>query len=183
MDFEAVSKLLFTQFKSQNIRFALIGGFALHLAGITRATKDMDFLVRKEDMPKVKELMLTHGYELIHESEDVSNFWSPVKPLGNVDFLHAHRRYAMAMIDRATESEILDGQFKIKVVLPEDIIGLKLQAMVNDPRRALQDMSDIRGIIEINRAKLNMNLVREYFELFGQEAELKKILESLHDPQ
>jgi len=58
MNFDAVFQLLLGNFKRYNIRFALIGGFALHVAGYSRMTEDIDFLVLKEDMPKVKRIML-----------------------------------------------------------------------------------------------------------------------------
>ncbi len=183
MDFESVTRLLLENFKKMGVDCALIGGFALHSAGITRATKDIDFLVKKSDASKIKEFMLKNSYQLIHESEDVSNYWSDLKPLGNVDFLHAHRKYSLAMLERAVEKEILSGRFKVKVVLPEDIVGLKLQASVNDPKRLMQDMADIRTIIEINHRNLDMDLLREYFILFEKEKEFNLILENLDNAQ
>ena len=54
MDFEAVFKLILEQFSKHKIRFAVIGGFALHAAGFPRATQDIDFLLHHEDMPKLK---------------------------------------------------------------------------------------------------------------------------------
>ncbi len=42
MNFEVVSKLILDSFEKENIQFALIGGFALHASGITRATKDIN---------------------------------------------------------------------------------------------------------------------------------------------
>ncbi len=45
MVFVLVFTELLQKFKEQDIRFALIGGFALHVAGFTRATDDIDFMV------------------------------------------------------------------------------------------------------------------------------------------
>ena len=180
MDFEIVSKLILDSFKKSNVRFALIGGFALHVSGITRATKDIDFLVNKEDMPKVKKLMKEFGYDLIHESEDVSNFWGNLSSLGAIDFLHAHRSYALAMLERAKMKDILNGQFSVKVVIPEDLIGLKVQAIANDIKRYQQDMVDIQSILEVHYKKLDMTLIEEYFNLFGKKDELERILQELN---
>lgn len=179
MDFEAVFKLLIENFQKGKITFAIIGGFALHVAGCARATKDIDFLVAKEDMPKVKRLMLSYKYELLHESEDVSNFLGKMTGLGKVDFLHAHRKYTRAMLERAQNKELLNGRFKVKVITPEDLIGLKVQSSSNDPGRYYQDVADIECVIRTNYKTLDMDIVREYFELFDREKELKQILEKL----
>jgi len=73
MNFELVFKELLQRFSRQNIRFALIGGFALHVAGFTRATRDIDFLIEAEDLGKVRDIMAQLGYELTHESVEFSN--------------------------------------------------------------------------------------------------------------
>ncbi|MFH0826529.1 MAG: nucleotidyl transferase AbiEii/AbiGii toxin family protein [Candidatus Omnitrophota bacterium] len=183
MNFEAVFKLLTEEFKKNNIRFALIGGFALHAAGFTRATKDIDFLVAKADMEKVKKIMESFGYELIHESEDISNFLGKMKELGKIDFLHAHRKYAKEMLERAQDKEILSGRFRIKVIKAEDLIGLKVQSSSNDPGRYHQDMADIQSLIRINYKNLDMRLIKEYFDLFERGEELKGLLEKIKDDE
>jgi len=176
MNFNSVFHILVESFQKYDIDFALIGGFALHAAGHSRSTQDIDMLVLKEDMPTVKKIMLSFGYELLHESEDVSNFSGKMKELGRVDFLHAHRQYAKNMLKRATECDILDEEFRVKVIVPEDIIGLKVQASSNDPDRYHQDMADIEAVIHKNRESLNMDLIREYFALFNRENELNEIM-------
>ncbi len=179
MDFESVFRLLLESFKKYRISAALIGGFALHVGGYSRATEDIDFLVAREDMPKVKKLLFSWGYQLLHESEDVSNFTGGLKELGRVDFLHAHRSYAKAMLERAQETEILDGKFRVKVIIPEDLIGLKIQSSSNDAARYHLDMADIEEMIRINYKNLKMDLVKEYFRLFNREVELEGILEKV----
>jgi hypothetical protein len=176
MDFESVFRLILNKFTQEHVTFGLIGGFALHSAGYTRATTDIDFLVAQEDVSKVKRIMLAYGYELLGESEDISNYLGKMEDLGKVDFLHAHRKYSRAMLVRAIDKDILGGTFKAKIVIPEDIIGLKLQSGVNDPRRLVKDMLDIETLIHINHKTLDMTLVREYFELFHKSAELDRIL-------
>jgi len=179
MNFDAVFQLLLGNFKRYNIRFALIGGFALHVAGYSRMTEDIDFLVLKEDMPKVKRIMTSFGYDLLHESEDVANFLGRMKELGKVDFLCAHRQYAKKMLERAQEHGILNSRFKVKVLLTEDIIGLKVQSMVNDQNRYHRDMADIETLMRINKDKLNMDWIKEYFLLFEKQAELQEILKRI----
>ena len=176
MDFILVFRFLIEKLKRSNIDFALIGGFALQALGVTRTTRDIDLIVLSQDSEKIEDLMLKHGYELIHKSEDVLNFAGKKFELGRVDFLLAHRKYSLSMLERAMEKEVLDGKFRIKVLRAEDIIGLKVQASSNDPSRLHQDMADIKELIKNNYSKLNLKLVREYFSLFNRDKDLEEIL-------
>ena len=146
------------------------------MAGISRTTKDIDFLISSEDAPKVKKLMLSFGYELIHESEDISSYLSKMVKWGRIDFLQAHRKYTRAMLTRAVDNDILEGRFKIKVLKIEDLIGLKVQASSNDPKRYHQDISDIEYLISNNYGNLDRSLIEEYFALFNRSKELRDIL-------
>jgi hypothetical protein len=56
------------------------------------------------------------------------------------------------------------------VVQVEDIIGLKVQASVNDPRRMTKDWSDIRMLVEVSAEQqfaLDWELLTDYAALFG----------------
>jgi len=175
MNFELVFKELLQKFSEQNVRFALIGGFALHVAGFTRATDDIDFLIEAEDLVKVKDIMSRLGYELTHESSEFSNYWHPMAPLGAVDYLHAHRVYTRNMLSRAKNHKILYN-LETPVLIPEDIIGLKVQSMVNNSQRYSLDMADIEYLIRENFDKLDLNIIRDYFNLFNRGHELDNLL-------
>ena len=182
MDFQLVFRELLEKFKQQHIRFALIGGFALHAAGFTRATKDIDFVIMAEDMVKINNIMTQLGYELTHESKEFSNYWHPMVPLGCVDYLHAHREYARKMLSRAQSKNIL-GDFEVPVLIPEDIIGLKVQSMVNNPQRQALDMADIEYLIREKFDQLDLEAIREYFQLFGRQGDLDNLLKRIKDAQ
>lgn len=173
MDFISVFNFLLETFQCKNIDFALIGGFALQSVGITRTTGDIDLLILSQDSKKVKDIMIKHGYELIHESKDVLNFYSERMELGRVDFLLAHRKYAIAMLKRAEKKYVFGGKFKIKVLKVEDQIGLKVQSSSNDPKRLHQDMADIELLIKNNYPKLDIALLKDSFQL---SQELKTIM-------
>ena len=176
MYFISVFKFLIENLEREKIDFAIIGGFALQASGIPRATFDIDLLILSEYSNKIKDIMIRHGYELMHESEEVLNFHSKKPELGRVDFILAHRKYSMEMLKRAEKAEIFDGKFKIKVIRPEDQIGLKVQSSSNDPQRLHKDMADIEMLIKNNYPHLDIDLLREYFKLFEREKELDEIL-------
>ncbi|MBF0490566.1 MAG: nucleotidyl transferase AbiEii/AbiGii toxin family protein [Candidatus Omnitrophica bacterium] len=178
MNFEAVIKMVLERFREQKVRCILIGGFALHASGYSRATNDIDFLVHGQDVFKVKQILGNLGYDIVHESKDVLNFIGQLKELGGIDFILAHRKYALSMLERARPFEILQGCM-VNVAVPEDIIGLKLQAMANDPQRKAQDMADIQWLIHTHYKSLDVLLLREYFSLFDRVDDLEKILEEV----
>ena len=66
----------------------------------------------------------------------------------------------------------------LRVVSAEGMIGFKLQALVNDPRRT-QDREDIKALLRANRATLKLEEVREYFRLFDREPLFDEILQEI----
>lgn len=166
MDFKTVIKLLLENFQKENVRYAVIGGFALGCLGISRSTVDLDFLVHKDDLPKIDKIMKENGYECKYKTENVSQYISPLKIFGEVDFLHAFREISLKMLSEAIEMPVFNGKFKIKVLKPEHLIGLKIQAMINDKERANRELVDIEEIMRHYRGKLDWELIGDYFTLF-----------------
>lgn len=109
MDFLAIFKVLSRELSREKIDWALIGGWALQTAGVSRTTLDIDLLIARSNKGKVKELLLAHGCELTHESGDVLNFVGKKVELDRIDFLLAHRKYARAMLTNAVGKETLPG--------------------------------------------------------------------------
>jgi hypothetical protein len=111
------------------------------------------------------------SYEIQNfSSAEVRSYLSPLKVFGQVDFLIARRKYSRDMVKRAVVRPILDGELTVKVLLPEDLIGLKLQALMNDPKnRSVVDAPDIERLLRLHRSSLDMNRVREYFRVFDKE--------------
>jgi predicted nucleotidyltransferase len=177
VNFYTVTQKLLEGFLEKRVRYALIGGFALGALGIPRATMDIDFLVHYHDLPKIKGLMEGLGYSCVFQTENVSQYVSPLELLGEVDFLHALRKASLGMLERAIEKEILGGKLKIKVLRAEDIIGLKVQSAANNESRFNREYADIEALMAHYRADLDWELVEEYFSIFDQRplfTELKR---------
>jgi len=178
MNFRKVFEFLVEDLSHEKIDFAVMGGLALQSAGIVRATRDIDLVVLSVHAPKIKKILRAKGYKLLHESEDILNFESEDRELGRVDFLLAHRKYTKEMLNRAQAKILFEG-IKIKVLRNEDIIGLKVQASSNDPSRYLQDMADIKALLQLHCASLDTDALREYFKLFNREDELDGLLKEI----
>ena len=137
MDFEKVLPLVLGEFKKRNIRYALIGGVAMAAWGVVRATVDLDYLVLAEDMGKIEEIMNNFGYRCVYKTDNVSQYVSDMKIYGTIDFLHAFREISCSMLERAVEKKVFNNRYEVKVLCPEDIIGLKVQALTNDTQREI----------------------------------------------
>ena len=156
------------------IRFALIGGLALTPHKVIRATQDIDLLTDALNADDIDQELLRLGYRCIHRSGDAGNY---LRGDERVDFLYAHRPAARHLLAGAAEFTTPFGV--LRVVSPEGLIGLKRQALVNEPRRT-QDLADIRALFRANRATLDMAEVRAFFRLFDREALLEELL---NDPE
>lgn len=171
MNFKEVLHILMNRFADLGVECALSGGLALSTMGVFRFTRDVDFLLLAENANAVDRIMADLGYEKQDFStSEIVSYRSPLKVLGQVDFLLARRAYTKAMLQRAKGMPVLNGALTIRTLLPEDVIGLKVQAIANDPgNRYAIDAPDIQQLLSLHRGSLNMDLVREYFSIFGKE--------------
>jgi hypothetical protein len=183
MDFEKVLKNVIQEFSNQKISNALIGGFAISALGIPRATIDIDFLIQLKDCKKVKKILESLGYKCVFETENVSQYTSSSELFGEIDFIHAFRNTSLKMLQRAKKIKVFNNKLEISVLPPEDIIGLKLQASVNDKERKNREISDIESIMERFGKKLDWEIIKEHYALFNQKKEfeaLKKKYEKIN---
>lgn len=173
MTLESLLGTLLREFERRGTRYALIGGFALGAHGAPRATRDLDFLVHKDDMPGLHEFLTAAGYRRIHLSENVSQY-DMGGPWGAIDFIHAFRPMSLDMLDRAVAKDSALIGLPVKVVQAEDLIGLKVQSMANNPSRRHKELADIESLLETGQAR-DWGRIREFFALFGKEAEYAEL--------
>jgi hypothetical protein len=178
MRLEHVLKMLMEKFRAEGIDFVLSGGFALSTMEVIRFTRDIDFIIYEKDKDAVDGIMTELGYEKQDFSTDeIVSYWSPLKVFGQVDFLLAKRKYTKSMIQKADLKPIFDGELQVNTVRPEDLIGLKVQAIANDPEnRYMIDKPDIQRLLKLHHDKMDMTLVREYFRIFDMEGSLDEWL-------
>lgn len=154
-------------------RFALIGGLALASHKVVRATQGIDLLIEAEKADETDAELARLGYRCVHRSQDAANY---ARGDERVDFLYASRPIARGLLNGAMQLVTTLGE--LRVVSAEGLIGFKLQALVNDPRRT-QDLEDIRALLRANRATLDMAELRGYFRLFDREPLLDGLLQEI----
>lgn len=164
-------------FDEQKIRYALIGGLALSMRGVQRATLDIDLILTTEDLHEAHGKLKELGFARHFHSENVSHYQSTRFPVVRVDILHAFRRVSLGMIDRAQRLPWTKG-VAVPVVLIEDLIGLKVQAFCNDPERLPHDWSDILLLAKYaqqNQIPLHWERIQEFFEIFEIEDKFQEL--------
>lgn len=177
MNFQRVIEKVTTRLDEGGIRYALIGGFAMALRGVQRATIDLDFILMLDDLKTADTIFKQAGYNRAFQSENVSHYISEDLDFGRIDILHAFRGPTLGMLERAERIEVEAG-YTLPVVHVEDIIGLKIQASVNDPKRTTLDWADIRIMLE-NAAdtgqRIDWELLKDYLDLFKLGSKLNDL--------
>ena len=172
MDFERVLQALLVAFERHQIRYAAIGGFAVGVLGTFRGTMDVDFLVHRDDLATLHTALTGLGYQRFMQTENVSHYRHADSQWGGLDFIHAFREISIEMLGRAKPVPIFQGSCTMRIAEPEDVIGLKVQAMANDPARRTKELSDIEQLMELYGNRFDWKRIQEFFELFelGEEA-------------
>lgn len=138
---------------------------------------DLDFLVHGDDLKKLDELLTTLGYRQVFRTENVSQYGHDDDAWGSIDVIHAFRKISLAMLQRAKSYPAFAGTQVIKAVDPEDVIGLKVQAMFNDPTRRSQEVADIERLATLYGQKLDWDRIEEFYDLFGLGEEARVLKE------
>lgn len=175
MDFGATLKALVEAFEADGVRYALAGGVALAALGAERATRDIDFLVDRRDLPKADAAMTRLGFRVIYRSDEFTQYQHQAVGSGLVDFQHAFRSVSLGMLDRALTRRLGTQARQVRVLRPEDLIGLKVQAIANNPDRRKKDEADIEALMDVHRSGLDWSRLAEYYALFGMSAELEEL--------
>lgn len=183
MDFERVITALLKGFDQTKVRYAVIGGFALGALGIHRATMDFDILVHHEDLESLHRLLGTLGYKRRAVTENVSHYSHAEVVWGDVDILHACRPATLHMLQRARTMPIFNATQSIRVLEPEDIIDLKIQALANNPLRRGQETGDIELLAATYARTLDWSRVQEYYDLFELGPEGRQLRERFDHAQ
>ncbi len=179
MDIRAVLLLVTRELRLAGIDHALIGGLAMGAHGAGRNTHDLDLLADGSRADDVDQILCGLGYTTLYRTADVGNYVSDDPAKGRVDFLFSQRPLSRAMLARARALRALEVD--VHVVDPEDLIGFKVQSSSNNPRRRRQDMADVQRILELV-PDLDLERIREYFQLFDREKELDELLSLLRTP-
>lgn len=147
------------------IDHALIGGLALGAHGVQRFTNDIDLLIEESNIDHTLEILESEGHTVFHRTAEVLQLKGKIP----IDILIARRPISIQILEEAKPITPL----KIKCVSVEGLIGLKVQAYKNNPKRELGDKSDIQKLIEHN--SINWKKLKTIVDLFDEWDEIQRI--------
>jgi hypothetical protein len=132
------------------VDYALVGALAVAVWGAPRATKDIDLLVRREDLPRAMAAVGARGFTLEglpFEFKDGSelqrvNKVDPTGALVTLDFMIVNDNLEAAW---ASRTRIPFAEREISVVSRDALIGMKAQAA------RPQDIMDIQNLKDFDR--------------------------------
>jgi hypothetical protein len=146
------------------IRWALIGGLAVHAWGRVRPTLDADFAVDAAGQRRVAEFAESLGFVTVYSSEAFSNHEHPDAAWGHVDFMYLSGSTADAVFDASVMKEVVPSR-SMPVASAEHLAMMKALAMKNFPHRALYEGEDVRVLLGV--PGVDRDAVRDYFERQG----------------
>lgn len=155
------------------VRYMVIGGIAVSVHGYVRATGDLDIMIAVSDTDSTHEWLITAGYRSLDRREDLASY---VRDALRLDILYARRSASLALLERREQAGY--ETLRIPVISLEGLLGLKLQAFHDDPRR-LRDLQDMLELFKANRNRIDIDEVRGYFRLFDRESLLDDILRAI----
>lgn len=164
-------RLLTRFFEEKKLDYAIIGAFALYAYGYTRATKDIDFITRREYQKIIVEYLESLGFETLNCSEGFSNHLHPMGSI-KIDLVYISGETADSVFEETQRRVIFENQ-KLEVVSPEHLIALKLFAIKNEPGRKYRDLADIKEIFRLTN--LNLDTIQALFKKYGMEEYFNEI--------
>ncbi len=176
MDFGRVFATVSGFLEGEGFPVAVVGAFGLHAFGVTRATRDLDFLTDAAARSKTVAFLESLGYETLYASDGYSNHLHADPALGRVDFVYVSGETRKQLFLGARERLSLGGRAAL-VPRAEHLIAMKVQAMKNDPARSFQDLADIRSLLLLPH--VDAAEVEGYFTRAGLKERLDDIRKTL----
>jgi hypothetical protein len=176
MDFAKAFHLVAKASKKASAPCILIGGFAINFYKVTRSTLDVDFLITKEDLDKIKNTMLAAGY--VEEfATDVAIRFSSRKDAMDVDFMIVDSQTRKKIIGDGKTAEVAGERLIIPSI--SHLIALKLHAIKhNQKNRIWKDLPDIIRLIQINRIDHKSKAFKELCLRYGNNEIYQTILKN-----
>lgn len=162
MRFDEVLRTFGAFFDREGIRWAVIGGMAMHAWGASRFTKDIDFVVPRADRDRVVAFTESLGFETFNLGEGYSNHEHPDGT--RIDFMFVNETTAGRIFGAAVPKPVI-GDVTAPVASAEHLAMMKALAMKNSTVRVHVDAEDIRLLLSL--PNVDRDVIRDYFSQIG----------------
>lgn len=176
MQFDLVLRTFADWLEREHVRYAVIGGLAVHAWGRARPTRDADFAVPLDDQERVVAFCESLGYRTVFRGKAFSNHEHLEAGWGHVDFMYVSGTTAASIFQAVVPKQMLPERL-LPVASAEHLAMMKARAMKNFPHRALYEGEDVRVLLQV--PGVDRQAIREYFERMGL-LELFDAIEKAH---
>ena len=172
MDFARAFDRVAGFLEARGASLAVVGGLGLHAYGITRATFDLDVVTEATAQAGLIDFLEADGYETLHRSPFYSNHLHRDVSGGRLDFIYVDPGTGRQLFS-ACRPLLELGARRALVPKAEHLVAMKVQAMRNDPSRALQDLADVLALLHL--PGVDLDEARGYFERAGLREEWDEV--------
>ena len=153
------------------LRYLIIGGWAVGAHGHSRATFDVDFMIRRADRAAWFERALTRGLKLFRESGTFAQFTQPDGD--GLDLMFADDATFGKMWEASEERNF--GEVKARVPCLDHLLALKLHALrQNLAHRTSKDADDVEVLLR----RHELNLADPHYEALFLKYGTREIYET-----
>jgi hypothetical protein len=166
--------------KKPALRFLIIGGYAVAAHGHTRATFDVDFLVRRAEREAWFARIAAAGLTLFGESNAFAQFGQPEGGDG-LDLMFVDEPTFDPMWQASEERDF--GGSRARIPCLDHLLALKLHALKQSmPHRTSKDAEDVEILARRNGLKLSDPRYEQLFLKYGSREIYDTFLRLLRDP-
>lgn len=155
-------------FEEKSLHYALVGGFALHAYGYTRATKDIDFVTDVSNHKIISQMLEELGFHSLQNDTSFAIFINDLSK-DRIDFMYVDVTTSKALFSN-TQMKFID-EIELPVVSPTHLAMMKIFAASQDTTRCKRDIEDVhqlylRDVIDADSIKeiLTKYDLLNYFE-------------------
>jgi len=151
--------------QAPQLRFLIIGGYAVAAHGHTRATFDVDFLVRRADRDAWTSRLMAAGLKLFGETRAFAQF-AQGEPGDGLDLMFVDDATFEPMWLESEERAFWGSRARVPSLI--HLLALKLHALKQaSPHRTAKDAEDVEMLIRRNRVDLHLPQFEGLFLKYG----------------
>jgi hypothetical protein len=164
--------------RQMGLPYLVIGGHAVNAYCEPRSTLDIDFLVRKSDLPGWRTLLESEGYKAAPEAQTFAQFDPPYGVPWRMDLMLVNEQTFEKLALGAREVTMFGMQ--TQVPKPEHLIALKLHALKHGHQERFdKDFGDVVALTRNAGLDLGSSSFRQLFEQFGSLELYEKVRQRL----
>ena len=162
------------------LRFLIIGGYAVAAHGHTRATFDVDFLVRRSEQSMWMSRAVEVGLKLESVTNNFAQF-SQTTPADALDLMFVEDPTFDQMWQASEERTF--GRGRARIPRLDHLIALKLHALKQSlPHRTAKDAEDVETLVRRHALKLSDPQYKQLFLKYGTQELYETFLRILRTP-